>query len=163
MILLNSNNTLFYLQSETQHGYIKAISPIKKSKRNFDYYGFQLQVSPTNVRGFLGFNIPSHSKLVDLQESKSPVVLRNLKQGSNQQDLSFNQSSSADVALPVDVDFCFTAIEPPAKDQGPPTISITLGSLQTMKPMQKVLVVATLTFGDVAPKLVMLKKTYKQE
>ena len=109
------------------------------------------------MRRVLGFNIPGHAKLVDLQESKSPVVLRNLKQGSNHQDLLFNQSSSADVALPVDVDFPYTAIEPPVKDQGPPTISITLGSLQTMKPMQKVSVVATLTYGDVEPKSVTLK------
>ncbi|EDO30695.1 predicted protein [Nematostella vectensis] len=56
-------------------GYIHNVSPVKRSKNKNQWFDYQLQVSPTKVRRFVGFNIPSHANLKEHEESKTAVAL----------------------------------------------------------------------------------------
>eukprot|EP00794_Sanderia_malayensis_P014568 gene14568-16070_t len=157
--------------TENQLGYIHNISPVKTSKRNHEFYDFELQVSPAKKKRVIGFNMQSHSQLLQLQESKSPVMLQNLKMASNQEDFLFNQSSRVNPASPFDVHFQYEEMN---QKTGKPqhadviAINITVESVKNMKAMQIVNVTATLSMGERDPKPVVVgssrqKTTVKED
>ena len=72
VILLNSNVTFLYLQSEPQHGYIKAISPIKKSNTLFTRnkkYGI---VIPQGSRSRFELRLHGHETKMD--QDRDPLA-----------------------------------------------------------------------------------------
>eukprot|EP00794_Sanderia_malayensis_P002414 gene2414-2783_t len=138
-----------------QHGYIHTLSPIKRSKRDHEYFVFGLQVSPTKIRHVVGFDTSSHSKLQKLEASKSPVVLKGLLPAENKEDFILNQCSSVDEALPFDVELSFADNkEHVSNDLQPKAVTITLSEIETIKVLQKVNVTAPLTMGSLPAKLV---------
>ena len=97
---------IFYIPFiDINHGFVHNLSPIKRSKSKSQWYDFTLQTSPTKVRRVVGFNIPSHSSLMEYQESKNPIVLKNTQESKEGTDIIFNQQSTVRYAPAFDIDF----------------------------------------------------------
>ena len=70
--------------------------PVKTAARSrHDWFDFHLQVSQTKVQRVVGFDKTKHPKIKHFQETKSPVLLKNLLIPDDEDnDWLFNQQSS---------------------------------------------------------------------
>lgn len=92
-----------------KYGYIQKISPVKTAARSrHDWFDFHLQVSPIKVQRVVGFDKTKHPKIKHLQETKSPVLLKNLLIPDDEDnDWLFNQQSYVSQCANADVPFSY--------------------------------------------------------
>ncbi|CAH3165659.1 unnamed protein product, partial [Porites evermanni] len=95
-------------------GYIQNISPVKTAARSrHDWFDFHLQVSPTKVQRVIvwapcGFDKTEQPKIKHFQETKSPVLLKNLLIPDDESnDWLFNQQSYVSQCANADVPFSY--------------------------------------------------------
>ena len=150
-----------FLVLEKKHGYIHNVSPVKTSKRtHHQWYDFQLQTNANEVRRVVSFNTSYHSNLQHYEQSKTPVLLKNVIVNKDESDWLFNQQSTAYPCSNSDVVFeCKVPPKPEPTSQKLPSADVTISQVSTIKTNQKVNVSGTLTFGDKEPKKVTLKTT----
>jgi len=154
-----TSHFLFWILLDNKRGFIHNLSPLKRARSNKqDWYDFQIQTSPTKVRRVVGFNIPSHADLKHYEESKTPVLLRNVV-CEDDNDWIFNQQSFLHSAPNSDVSFQYVKQTKPTQTSyaPPPSVDVTVSQIITLRPNQKVNISGTLTLGFNDAKQVKLK------
>ncbi|XP_068677599.1 uncharacterized protein [Montipora foliosa] len=146
---------------EKKHGFIHNVSPVKTSKRTqHQWYDFQLQTAPNKIRRVVSFNPSFHTHMQHYEQSKTPVLLKNIIVKENEGDWLFNQQSTAYPCSNSDVPFeCKVPPKPEPTAQQLPATEVTIKQLSTITTNQKINVSGTLSFGDKEPKQVMIKAT----
>lgn len=111
----------------------------------------------------VGFDASSHSTLKEHEDSKTAVLLSNVKENESSKDIIYNQQSSLRIAPTFDIDFEYSPnlTSPPSFTSVQPAVTITLAQVPTLKINQKVNVTATISLGSGKPKTVSLKATNK--
>ena len=154
---------LLFLLLENKHGYVHNISPVKRStKSKNEWFDFHLQVSPTKVQRVVGFDQTKHQRIKHFQETKSPVLLKNLLIPENEDnDWLFNQQSYVFPCANSDVKFSY--VEQVKSEASASTsqeaCDVSLKELKEMAPNQKVNVHATLSMGTKEPKKIETKSS----
>ena len=100
---------LLFLLLENKHGYVHNVSPLKRStKSKNEWFDFNLQVSPAKVRRIVGFDQTKHQRIEHFQETKSPILLKNLVIPENEDnDWLFTQQSYVSPCANSDVQFSY--------------------------------------------------------
>ena len=63
----------------SKHGFILNLSPQERSwRKGVHWFDFHLQTSPTQLQRVLAFNAPAHQQIQNFQDTKTPVLLKNL-------------------------------------------------------------------------------------
>lgn len=148
---------------EKKHGYIHNLSPIKTAKKTkHQCHDFQFQTAPHKVRRVVGFNTSIHPRIQLYQDSKTPVLLKDVIIKEDESDWLFNQQSTAYPCANSDISFQYEEQAKPETNYQPiPSTDATIGQVSTIKPNQRVNVSGTLSLGDKKPKEVMIKSTQK--
>ncbi|KAM7440871.1 hypothetical protein ABFA07_009976 [Porites harrisoni] len=139
-----------------KYGYIQKISPVKTAARSrHDWFDFHLQVSPTKVQRVVGFDKTKHPKIKHFQETKSPVLLKNLLIPDDEDnDWLFNQQSYVSQCANADVPFSYVpnfVKSERSESTSQEASDVSLRELKQMAPNQKVNVHATLSMGAQEP------------
>ncbi|KAM7447872.1 hypothetical protein ABFA07_004059 [Porites harrisoni] len=139
-----------------KYGYIQKISPVKTAARSrHDWFDFHLQVSPTKVQRVAGFDKTKHPKIKHFQETKSPVLLKNLLIPDDEDnDWLFNQQSYVSQCANADVPFSYVpnfVKSERSESTSQEASDVSLRELKQMAPNQKVNVHATLSMGAQEP------------
>eukprot|EP00794_Sanderia_malayensis_P001813 gene1813-2035_t len=138
-----------------EKGYIHSLGNIRKSKRNYPFYRFALQTSPTKTRAVVGYNVPAHQQLEEFQKSKSSIMLKNIAtDDTDKETIIFNQSLSANILPKIDIDFDYAPTSSFNIDalQHKPTVQITLDMIEKQPSNQRINVIAACTLGKSEPK-----------
>ncbi|CAH3168510.1 unnamed protein product [Porites lobata] len=139
-----------------KYGYIQKISPVKTAARSrHDWFDFHLQVSPTKVQRVVGFDKTKHPKIKHFQETKSPVLLKNLLIPDDEDnDWLFNQQSYVSQCANADVPFSYVpnfVKSERSESTSQEASDVSLRELKQMAPNKKVNVHATLSMGAQKP------------
>ena len=116
---------------------------------------------PSKVQRVVGFKVKTHGQIKHLEESKTPVLLKNVvvkKDG----DWIFNQQSSVSVAPNSDICFSYKEQPSPQRNAKRDMVSVDVSKvseLQTSSPNRKVNIRGTLSFGENKPKEVVIRST----
>lgn len=148
---------------EKKHGCIHNLSPIKTAKKTkHQWYNFQFQTAPSKVRRVVGFNTSIHPCIQLYQDSKTPVLLKDVIIKEDESDWLFNQQSTAYPCANSDISFQYEEQAKPETNYQPiRSTDATTGQVPTIKPNQRVNVSGTLSLRDKKPKEVMIKSTQK--
>ena len=152
---------LFLVSAEKKHGYIHNVSPVKTAKRTrHEWYEFQLQTPTNKVRRVVSFSTSFHTHMQHYEQSRTPVVLKNVIINSDEGDWLFNQQSTAYPCSNSDVPFeCKVPPKPEPTSHQVPSVDVTINQVSTIRTNQKVNVSGTLSFGNKEPKQVTLQTT----
>ena len=155
---------MLFFRLVNKYGYILKISPVKSAARSrHDWFDFHLQVSPIKVQRVVGFDKTKHPKIKHFQETKSPVLLKNLLIPDDEDnDWLFNQQSYVSQCANADVPFSY--VPNFVKSEGSESTSqeasdVSLRELKEMAPNQKVNVHATLSMGAQEPNKIETKSS----
>ena len=147
---------LLFFRLVNKYGYIQKISPVKTAATSrHDWFDFHLQVSPTKVQRVVGFDKTKHPKIKHFQETKSPVLLKNLLIPDDEDnDWLFNQQSYVSQCANADVPFSYVpnfVKSERSESTSQEASDVSLRELKQMAPNQKVNVHATLSMGAQEP------------
>ncbi|CAH3176128.1 unnamed protein product, partial [Porites lobata] len=151
-----------------KYGYIQNISPVKTAARSrHDWFDFHLQVSPTKVQRVVGFDkTKHHPKIKDFQETKSPVLLKNLLIPDDEDNgWLFNQQSYVSQCANADVPFSYVpnfVKSERSESTSQEASDVSLRELKEKAPNQKVSVHATLSMGAQGPNKIETKSKLYQ-
>ncbi|CAH3040334.1 unnamed protein product, partial [Porites lobata] len=147
-----------------KYGYIQKISLVKTAARSrHDWFDFHLQVSPTKVQRVVGFDKTKHPKIKHFQETKSPVLLKNLLIPDHEDNnWLFNQQSYVSQCANANVPFSnvpnFVKSER-SQSTSQEASDVSLRELKEMAPNQKVSVHVTLSVGAQEPNKIETKSS----
>lgn len=121
-----------------------------------------MQTAPSKVRRVVGFNASVHPRIQLYQDSKTPVLLKDVIIKQDESDWLFHQQSTAYPCANSDISFQYEEQPKPETNYQPiPSTDATIGQVSTIKANQRVNVSGTLSLGDKKPKEVMIKSTQK--
>ena len=97
------------------NGYISQplINTAKKTKHQ--WYNFQLQTAPSKVRSISRFNTSIHPHIKLYQDSKTPLLLKDVIVKEDESDCLFNQQSTAYSRTNSDISFQYEEQAKPEK------------------------------------------------
>ena len=155
---------MLFFRLVNKYGYIQKISPVKTAARSrHDWFDFHLQVSPTKVQRVVGFDKTKHPKIKHFQETKSPVLLKNLLIPDDEDnDWLFNQQSYVSQCANADVPFSYVpnfVKSERSESTSQEASDVSLRELKEMAPNQKVNVHATLSMGAQEPNKIETKSS----